>query len=229
MPFWERQLYFMLKEGGRLKQYLYVLTSKIDNMTSKIDRLFGSRTRLSLLSKLMMSPDRSFHIRELSRELNIPYSMLYKEEKNLASLGILNEEKKGKVTLVSINKKLPYFAELKGLIMKTVGLGDLIKEAFSELIGLRYALIYGSFASGEELESSDVDLLIIGDLKEEKVLSAISQIEKKVGREINYILWGEEEFRKRVKSKHHLLKDVISKPLIMLVGGEDEFRRTVRG
>jgi len=92
-------------------------------MTSKIDRLFGSKTRVSLLSKLLMNPDKSFYIRELSRELEIPYGMLYKEEKNLVSLGIVNEEKKGKVTLVSINKNLPYFAELKNLMIKTVGLG----------------------------------------------------------------------------------------------------------
>jgi len=68
-----------------------------------------------------MNPDKSFYIRELSRELGIPYGMLYKEEKNLTSLGLVNEEKRGKITLVSINKNLPYFDELKSLIMKTVG------------------------------------------------------------------------------------------------------------
>jgi len=195
-------------------------------MTSRIDRLFGSTTRVALLSKMMMNPDRSFFIRELSRELRIPYGMLYKEEKNLVSLNILTEEKKGKVTLVTVNKKLPYFAEIRRLMTKTTGLADLMKSALSRLRGIRYALIYGSFASGEESESSDIDLLVIGDVEEEKVLNAISETEKEVEREINYILWSEKEFMKRVKSKHHLLTDIVSKPLIMLVGEEDEFRRT---
>jgi len=197
-------------------------------MTSKMDRLFGSKTRVTLLSKLMMNSDKSFYIRELSRELNIPYSMLYREEKNLVSLGILNEERKGKVTLVSVNRDLPYFAELKSLMIKTVGLGDLMRRELLELKGIRYALIYGSFASGEESESSDVDLLIIGNVNEGKVLASISRIEKGVRREINYILWSEEEFTKRVKSRHHLLRDIVSKPLIMMIGEEDEFRRTVK-
>jgi predicted nucleotidyltransferase len=197
-------------------------------MTSKMDRLFGSKTRVSLLAKLLMNPDESFYIRELSRELKIPYSMLYKEEKNLASLGIVNEEKKGKVTLVSINKNMPYFAELKNLMIKTVGLGDLLKTALSELEGMRYALIYGSFASGEESVSSDIDLLIVGNSSEEKILNVVGRVEKEVGREINYILWSEEEFMKRIKSKHHLLREIASKPVIMLVGEEDEFRRTVK-
>ena len=197
-------------------------------MTSQVDRLFGSKTRVALLSKLMMTPDRSFFIRELSRELKIPYGMLYKEEKNLLSLGILTEEKRGKVTLVSVNKKLPYFTEIRRLITKTAGLGDLMKSALSRLEGIRYALIYGSFASGDESESSDIDLLVVADVNEERVLNAISETEKEVGREINYILWSEKEFAKRVKSRHRLLTDIATKPLIMLIGEEDEFRRTAK-
>jgi len=193
-----------------------------------MDRLFGSKTRVSLLSKLLMNPDRSFYIRELSRDLKIPYSMLYKEEKNLVSLGVVNEEKRGKVTLVSVNKNLPYFAELKNLMIKTAGLGDLLRRAFSDMKEIRYALVYGSFASGDEARSSDVDLLIIGDVAEEKILNLIGRIEKEVEREINHILWSKEEFTKRIESRHHLLKDIASKPVIMLVGEENEFRRTVK-
>ena len=125
-----------------------------------------------------------------------------------------------------MNKKLPYFAEIRRLITKTTGLADLMKSALSRLRGIQYALIYGSFASGEESESSDIDLLVIGDVDEEKVLNAISETEKEVEREINYILWSEKEFMKRVESKHHLLMDIVGKPLIILVGEEDEFRRT---
>jgi len=197
-------------------------------MTSKIDRLFGSKTRVALLSKLLTNPDRSFHIRELSKDLRIPYSMLYKEEKNLVDLGILVEEKRGKVTLVSLNRNLPYLTELKGLMVKTAGLSDLLRDALSELKGIRYALVYGSFASGEESESSDVDVLIVGHATEENVLRIISKAEKKLGREINYILWDEKEFGRRIKDRHHLLTDIVRRPIIMLIGDEDEFRRTVK-
>ncbi len=197
-------------------------------MTSKIDRLFGSKTRVTLLSKLLTNPDRSFHIRELSKDLRIPYSMLYKEEKNLVDLGILVEEKRGKVTLVSLNRGLPYLTELKGLMVKTAGLSDLLRDALSELKGIRYALVYGSFASGGESESSDVDVLIVGHANEEGVLRIVSKAERKLDREINYILWDEKEFGKRIKDRHHLLADIARRPVIMLIGDEDEFRRTVK-
>ena len=193
-----------------------------------MDKLFGSKTRVALLAKLLMDTDKSFYLRELSRELKIPYGMVYKEEKNLVSLGIVREDKKGKVTLVSINRDLPYFAELKNLIIKTVGFGYLLRNLLSKLKGIQFALVYGSFASGEESESSDVDLLIVGNLSEEKILDVTSLVEKEVGREVNYILWSKEEFIRRVESKHHLLREIVNKPIIMLVGEEDEFRRIVK-
>ena len=197
-------------------------------MTSGIDRLFGSKTRVQILSKLLMNPNKSFYLRELSRELMIPYSMLYKEEKNLVSLGVVTEEKRGKITLVSANKKLPFFAELKKMMIKTAGLGDLLRNELSELKGIKYALIYGSFASGEESETSDIDLLVIGRATEDELLNMTGKIEKEVEREINYILWSEDEFAKRAKTEHHLLRDIAGKPIIMLVGEENEFRRTAK-
>ncbi len=180
------------------------------------------------MSKLVMSPDRRFYIRELAKQLDIPYGALYREVNNLVSLGILTQEKRGKITLISADKKLPYFTELKNMIMKTAGLGDLMKSALSTLNGIQYALIYGSFASAEESESSDVDVLVVGDLDEEDVLKAVGQLEKDVGREINYIFWSAGEFSKRIKSRHHLVTEIVRKPIIMLVGDEDEFRRAVK-
>jgi len=196
-------------------------------MIYKIDRLFGSRTRVALLSKLMMDSDRQFYIRELSKDLGIPYSMLYKEAKNLVSLGIIAEEKRGKITLLAANKKLHYFLELKSLLKKTTGLSDLMKNALSRLRGIRYALIYGSFAGEEEATGSDVNLLIVGELDEWEVLKAASEIEKEVGLKVNYTLWSQEEFLMRAAGKHHLLAEILEKPFIMLVGDEQEFRNVV--
>jgi len=197
-------------------------------MASKLDRLFGSKTRVALLSKLMLNPDKQLHIRELSKTLNIPYGMVHREIKNLVSLGILKEEGRGKVTLISANKDLPYFNDLKNLIIKTVGIAEPIRKSLSRVKGIKYALIFGSFAKGEETEKSDVDVLVIGNANEEKILKELNKAEREIGREINHILWSEREFLKKSESKHHLLADIANNPVIMLVGEEGEFRRAVK-
>jgi len=197
-------------------------------MTSKIDRLFGSKTRVALLSKLLMKPERSYYIRELASLLNIPYGMLYRELRNLISLGVVSEEKRGKVTMVSANRRLPYFDELRGLMAKTAGLADRLTEALSGLKRVHYALIYGSAATGELTERSDIDILMVGCVDEGELLKALARAEEELGREVNYILWSEQELTERVAGEHHLIEGIMSGPIIMIAGDENEFRRSAK-
>jgi len=157
---------------------------------SKIDKLFGSKTRVLILSKLVMNTNRSFYIRELSKEIGLTFSVVYKEIENLKDLDLVTEERKGKLRLFTINKNSVIYEELRKILLKTTALGQQLKAAIPQLKKAKYALIYGSIARGEELETSDVDLLIIGDIAEENLIAAIRKVEKEIGREINYVLWS---------------------------------------
>jgi predicted transcriptional regulator len=81
-----------------------------------------------LLSKLLLKLDSSFYLRELSSNLNIPFSVLYKEIENLKRIGIINVEKKGKIKLVRVNKNSNIFNELRLIMIKTVGLINIIRK-----------------------------------------------------------------------------------------------------
>lgn len=201
---------------------------KIDTMISQIDKLFGSKTRVLILSKLVMNANSSLYIRQLSKELGLTFSVVYKEIENLKNLGLVTEERKGKLRLFTINKNSIIYDELRKLLLKTTALGQKLKSSLPELKKTKYALIYGSVARGEELETSDVDLLIIGDISEENLIAGIRKVEEEIGREINYILWSEKEFERRAKTKHHLLTEIADNPIIALVGDVNEFKRTVK-
>jgi len=189
--------------------------------------LFGSKTRVRLITKLMMNPKQTYYIRELSRELGIPYGMVYREIGNLAGLRIIKLEKRGKITLIHVNESLPYLGDLRNLVLKTTGVSHVILEMIPG-DSVRFMLVFGSMASGDYGERSDIDLMVVGSLEEEPLLEAAKRIEAETGREVNYVLWSEEEFREKIKSGHHLLLDIAEKPLIMLVGSEDEFRGAVK-
>jgi predicted nucleotidyltransferase len=197
-------------------------------MISQIDKLFGSKTRVLILSKLVMNANSSLYIRQLSKELGLTFSVVYKEIENLKNLGLVTEERKGKLRLFTINKNSIIYDELRKLLLKTTALGQKLKSSLPELKKTKYALIYGSVARGEELETSDIDLLIIGDISEENLIAAIRKVEEEIGREINYILWSEKEFEKKRKTKHHLLTEIADNPIIALIGDANEFKRTVK-
>ena len=190
-----------------------------------IYRLFGSKTRTALLTELAMNETQRFHVLELSRRLGIPHSMLIKEIGNLESLGIVNVERIGKLKLVGINTQLPYFKDLKNIITKTSGLKDLIYGRISKVKGVEYCLVFGSFANGEETAESDVDLLVIGSVGTLSLSRMFKELEERIRREINYIVWSTAQLRKRANSKSGFLSDLLSKKVIMVIGSEDGFRR----
>lgn len=191
-----------------------------------LERLFTSRARIKILKLLIFNPD-EFHLREIARRTKVSAPYISRELENLKALNLILESKKGNMKLFKVNKSSSIFGELKRIFLKTEVLGDFLRKSF-EKDEISYSLIFGSFASGKESEASDIDILIIGKIKEKELLETIRNAEKETGREINYILWSEKEFLRKAKEKNHLLMDIMSKPIIMLTGDENEFGRLVK-
>lgn len=193
-----------------------------------LEKLFTSKARVKILELLLFDPLSEFHLREISRRTKVSAPYVKKELDQLRKINLVTETVRGNLKLYRINKNSPIIEDIKRIFLKTDSLGGLLSEELSELGEIDYALIYGSFARGEETENSDIDLLVIGSVDEEKLVPIIGSIEKKIGREVNYILWTAAEFEKRAKERHNLLLDISDKPFIMLIGDINEFRRTAK-
>jgi predicted nucleotidyltransferase len=190
-----------------------------------LEQLFTSKTRIRILSLLMFNQDKEYHLREIGRLINISPKYVGKELEKLLKINLVNRYEKGNMNIFSINKGNIILNELKQIFIKTDYLGELIRK---ELIGkVKYAFIYGSFAKGEETKSSDIDLFVIGDMKEDNLIKIIQKLERTTNREINYVLWSENTFKQRAKS-HHLLKTIKKSKLIMLIGNESELKQSIR-
>lgn len=194
---------------------------------SSLEYLFRSKNQVLILKLLFLNSTKEFHLNEIARLTDLAPSTVVKEIRYILNIGLVVRRTQGNLVLYKINNKSIIFDELKRIFLKYELLDEIIsRELPTEQI--RYAFIYGSFAQGTETESSDIDLFIIGKIKENALLYVIRKIEGKMGREINYIIWTEEEFRKKVRDKVPLLRNIVDNPIIMIVGDEDEFRRAVK-
>jgi predicted nucleotidyltransferase len=190
-----------------------------------LERLFTSNTRIEILKLLIFNQDKQYHLREIGRQIKISPIYVSKELANLKAMNLVQEEEKGNLRLFQINKDCVILSEIRMLFLKTDYLGELIRK---ELWGkVKYAFIYGSFAQGEERSSSDIDLFVVGNVKEDKLIQILQKLESQVEREINYVLWTENVLNERANG-HHLLNSIKDNKLIMLVGDEDEFRAKIR-
>lgn len=185
-----------------------------------INRLFSSKLRTKLLDVFLSLPDARFYIRELERKIKEEAKNVSRELKNLEALGLLISEKQGNLKYYSVNENFFLYPELKAIIFKTTGAQGLLKEALERLKGIETAFIYGTYATGKESESSDVDIMVIGKPDLTELNEVISNLEEKLNREINYMCFDQEEFKERRKAGDAFVNEVLSGEKIMLKGSD---------
>lgn len=83
------------------------------------------------------------------------------------------------------------------------------------------AFIYGSFASQNAGLNSDIDVLIAGDINEEVIITELNALEKKLSREINYIILRYTEFQEKIENKDPFIMEILHEPKIMIIGEWD--------
>jgi len=93
--------------------------------------------------------------------------------------------------------------------------------------GLRAAFIFGSVAQGRETGSSDIDVMLIGDVTFREVVEAFHPTQTILGREVNPKILTADEFT--AKSATDLfLTDVLAKPKMFLIGNADDLEELAR-
>jgi predicted nucleotidyltransferase/DNA-binding transcriptional ArsR family regulator len=187
--------------------------------------LFG-RTRRAILSLLFTRSDESFYLREIVRLTNAGLGPVQRELKVLYDAGIIERQKAGKQVYFKANRNSPIFPELKSLIIKTVGVADIICSALSPLAGkIWISFIYGSFAKGTEKRSSDVDIMVIGNISTKEVVKALNQAQQSLGREINPSVYSTKDFKQRMETGNPFINRVIAEHKIMLIGNEKDLTK----
>ncbi len=95
--------------------------------------------------------------------------------------------------------------------------GDLIKIAF----------VFGSVARLEQVRDSDIDLMIVGDVRLKDLAAALHTSEQTLGRIVNPVLFASEKFREEYRVGNPFLLDVVRKDKVFLKGKRDELTELV--
>jgi len=194
-----------------------------------LTNLLGSRVRAKVLGWLFTHTDERYFVRQLTALLNEDSTNLSRELSRLEKMGLLVSTTSGKQKYYQSNPQSPIFNEMHGLMIKTAGVADVLRYALapaSERINL--AFIFGSVAGTTENKASDMDVMIIGDIKFGDVVSLLSPVQKSLSREINPVVYPLDEFITRVREEQYFIKNVLSDPKIFLIGDESVLNRLVQ-
>ena len=187
---------------------------------SVLDALFP-KTRQAVLSALLLHPDKWWYLTDLARHLRVTPSSLQRELASLVEGDLLIRRKDGKRVYYMVNKDCPIAKELQAVFVKTVGIADVVASCIRKFRAkIDVAFVYGSVARAEELATSDVDLMLIGDIRLADLLPGLRRAEKSLEREVNPTIYSVSEFLNKRKVDDSFIKTVLSDSKIFLKGNE---------
>ena len=187
------------------------------------DALFP-KVRQRVLAVLFGAPDRSFYANEVIALAASGTGAVQRELAGLSAAGLLRVSKQGNQKHYQANATAPVFAELRGLVLKTMGLADVLRAALAPLVPqIGAAFIYGSVARQQDSAQSDVDVLIVsGTLAYGEVFGALEGAAASLGRKVNPTLYTPADWAKRVQKDNAFVSRIWEQPKIWLVGSAEQ-------
>ena len=198
------------------------------SQTSDPLSLFG-RTRQTLLALLYSRADEEHLQESLIQLAGLGRGTVQRELDFLARAGVVRRTRRGRQVYFQANAQSPIYAELRGLVVKTSGVADVLRGALAQLSArISVAFVYGSVAKGSERRGSDVDLMVIGEASFAEVSEVLGEAQKTIGREVNPSVYTVRDFGAKVKAKNHFLRTVLRAEKIFLIGDGDELARLAK-
>ncbi len=187
------------------------------------DVLF-SGTQQRVLGWLFGQPQRSYYANELIGLAGSGSGAVQRELKRLEQSGLVTVHTVGNQKHYQANPASPIFAELCGIVQKTVGLAEPLRVALAPLAKkIKAAFVYGSVARREDTATSDIDLMLVSDkLTYADVFEALETAGARLGRTVNPTIYTRKELARRRAEDNVFVTRVLAQPKLWLVGGEDD-------
>jgi len=173
-----------------------------------------------VLGLLFLHPERAFYVNEMLRLTGTGRGALQRELTRLAGAGLIAMRELGNQRRYQANRDSPIYHELRGIVLKTFGLADVLRRALQPLANrLAVAFVFGSVAKGRDSADSDVDVLLIGDgLAYPEVLDLLQPAALTLSRTVNPAIYAPDEWRRKREQGNNFINRVADGEKIFLIG-----------
>lgn len=186
--------------------------------------ILSSKIRAEFFRLFFGVDQQEMYMREIERRTGFAIGTIRQEASNLLQLNLIKERRSGNRIYFSANSNHPLFKEIRNMVLKTIGLADVIRDALKNS-DISYAFIYGSVASGNQKPTSDIDLFTIGDIGFRALSKLLRNPGEILNQEINFNIMTREEFIGRIRNNDHFIMNVMKSPKLMIIGSEDELTK----
>lgn len=186
------------------------------------EQLFGSKTRVKLLSLFYNNPERPFYVREITRKINEQINSVRRELQNLLNIGIVKSVNQSNRLYYEVNPKYKFHSELMSIFQKIPAKTKEIRETkeedqilkrVSKAGNVKMIFLSGAFVRGS---NQSIDIFIVGDMNKARLAQIVGDMEKEMSRELNYTSMRVEDFDYRRNLNDRFITDILDAKKIIL-------------
>jgi len=186
------------------------------------EQLFGSKTRVKLLTLFMNNPNRPYYVREITRKVDEQINSVRRELSNLLAIGIIRSESNNNRLYYEVNQKYQFYAPLRSIFTNITNEETELQDTQDdELVkklrscgNVQLAFQTGGFTRDS---SAGTDFFIMGDVNRAKVGKLVGELEDELNREINYTVMSPEDYDYRHRLNDRFLTGVLTAKKIVII------------
>ena len=143
--------------------------------------------------KFFLNSSTKAYLRSLESEFGESTNAIRLELNRLEQAGMLSSFIDGNKKMFQANTRHPLFREIRNMLMKTIGLDQIIQNVIERLGDVDRVYLVGDFAKG--MDSPIIDLIFIGNIDKNYLISLVEKAEELVKRKIRYLIYKPFEFQ----------------------------------
>lgn len=201
-----------------------IMGTKQASSASALASALFSPVQQRVLGLLFGQPGRRFQSAELIRLAGSGTGAVHRQLSRLESSGWVRVTRVGNQKYYEANADCPVYAELQGLIVKTVGLVEPLRRVLEPLADeIEAAFVYGSIAKGSDTADSDIDLLVISNnLSYPEIFKALESAETVLARPVNPNVMTPREWREKSLERGSFVARIATQPRLFVIGSDNE-------
>ncbi|HIH36873.1 MAG TPA: nucleotidyltransferase [Methanocellales archaeon] len=178
--------------------------------------LFEKYVDWKILAFFLRNPTTTVHVKELARKLQVSPGSVSKAVKSFAMDNILLREEKGLAHLYKLNSEsivAKSFKKAYGLMrIHELKIADKFLEADENIISLA---LYGSYATGDYDEKSDIDLICITPSDRNVFTTLINDLGRDLGVETSLEVFNLSQWRLLARKNDVFYRKVIDNHVLL--------------
>ena len=149
--------------------------------------LISSKTRVKLLLKFFLNSDTTAYLRSLEAEFGESSNGIRVELNKFEEAGMLSSMMKGNKKIFQANTRHPLFNEIHSIILKYIGIDQIVEKVVERLGDVEKVYLVGQFAKG--IDSNIIDLVFLGDVDKNYLVELVEKVEEVINRKVRYLVY----------------------------------------